>query len=747
MILVGYREHLADFKPDTLQSARALADQATLAIHNARLFENTDFALTRRVDELAALEMISQRMTRRLDLRTVIEQVVKAAAVATGAEVSELLMLTESQKTLEPVERIGLGRDQEVDLWPAEEGIVGRALRTGQPIIVQDVTQDPDYVSTLSSIRSEMAVPIALEHRQLGVINLESTHPNAFDGEQARFIGNLAEHAAIAIQNARLFETVQKRADEFQTLRSIAVELLSSIDFKHTLRVIARQAMTRVGAQDVHIYLYDQVTEELTFGTSLWRSGEVDVEFATPRPDGITATVARNGERLIVTQPAEHPLFEDMVGEPGWDTIQTMVSVPLKRGNEVLGVFNIAFDDRNKLTEDELHFLDLLASQAAVAIANARLTEQTRTGRDRLQAILDSIHDGILMFDMHGRLVLANPRVEYLLGIRISDYLDDHFVSIIRSLSKEHGADAFLLSNVTGIVKEISDIPTSITRREYTLNTPSFRVIDEMSIPVTSQAGQIIGRLFIMRDVTSEHEMEAYRQEMSNMIVHDLRSPLAGVITGLNLALEESAFVPTSEHQEMIDASLRVALQSSNTLLRLVEGMLDVNKLEMGEVPLRLEELRLRSMAERAVEMLQGTADEASIDLSIESPPDLAPIRADADKLERVFVNLLDNALRYTPEGGRVRVEIEQVDKHQQISIIDTGDGIPPELRERVFERFYQGDISRRKRGAKGTGLGLTFCRLVVEAHGGRIWAGEGPEGGAAIRFTLPLDINESDNN
>lgn len=744
VILVGYRKPTANFRPDTLQLARALADQATLAIHNARLFENTDVALTRRVDELAALEVISQRMTRRLELQTVIEQVVKAAAVATGAEVSELLLLDDGQKMLIPAARVGHAREREIKQWPAEDGVVGRALRTGKPAIVGDVTRDTDYVSTLPSIRAELAVPIVLEYRQLGVINLESTRLNAFDADQARFISNLAEHAAIAIQNAQLFETIQKRADEFQTLRSIAVDLLSSLDFKHTLRVIARQALSRIGAKDIHIYLYDQATEELTFGTSLWQDGKVDVEFSVPRPDGVTATVARNGERLIITNPDEHPLFEKMMVKPGWSTVQTMVSVPLKRGNEVLGVFNIAFDDRSQLTENGLHFLDLLASQAAVAIANARLAEQTRTGRDRLQAILDSIHDGILMFDIHGKLVLANPRVEYLLGVRIDDYLNQHYTYIIRKLSKEHDAEAFSLDNAVSIAREIGSAPTTITRRDYTLNAPSFRVINEMSIPVTSLADQLIGRLFILRDVTSEHEMEAYRQEMSNMIVHDLRSPLAGVITGLNLALDESEHIHPNESQEMITTSLRVALQSSNTLLRLVEGMLDVNKLEMGEVPLRFSETSLCKMAERAIDMLKGTAAEADIELRIVAAPNLAPIRVDADKLERVFVNLLDNALRYTPEGGQVRIEIEQSEEHQQTSIIDTGEGIPPELRERVFERFYQGDVSRRKRGVKGTGLGLTFCRLVIEAHGGRIWVGEGPEGGAAVRFTLPLAAAES---
>ncbi len=739
MIVVGCRSRATSPSADTLRLARALADHAAVAIQNARLFRLTDVALTRRVDELAALEAISQRMTRRLDLNTVIEQVVSAAALATGAQISELLLLDESGETLEIAVRQGPEHTERPEPWPAHQGVTGRALMTGQTVLVPDVSVDPDYIATSEQVRSELAVPIVLDNRRLGVLNLESYELNAFDQEQARFISNLAEHAAVAIQNAQLFQAVQQRAEEFQTLRSLAVDMLSSTNLRHTLRVIARAALERAHAQDVHIYLYDQESRKLRFGTSLWADGRLDIEFAPPRVDGITATVARTGEPLVITKPEEHPLLMDVIKEPGWGHVGAMVSMPLKRGDEVLGVFNIAFDDRAHVTQDILHFLDLLASQAAVAIANARLAEETRTGRDRLQAILNSIHDGILMFDMDGRLVLANPRMEQLVGVKVGDYLGEHFTTIVRRLRRVFGEDsAFDPKDAIQMARRFEEDPTSVSRRTYKFNTPTLRVIDETTLPIVSHDAEVIGRLFILRDVTHEYEMETYRQEMSNMLVHDLRSPLAGVITGLHMALDEASYLEPSIHRDTIEASVQVALTSANTLLRLVEQILDVNKLEAGEMSLMMDAVSLKGLAEQACSVLAGTAAEAEIDIQINAPDDLPPVFADEDKIKRVFLNLLDNALRYTPSGGQVRIHIREENGEQVVSIVDTGKGIPPELHERVFERFFQGDTRERQRGAKGSGLGLTFCKLAVEAHGGRIWVTNGPEGGAAFYFTLP---------
>jgi two-component system clock-associated histidine kinase SasA len=187
---------------------------------------------------------------------------------------------------------------------------------------------------------------------------------------------------------------------------------------------------------------------------------------------------------------------------------------------------------------------------------------------------------------------------------------------------------------------------------------------------------------------------------------------------------------------------LNVSLTSANSLLSLVESILDVNKLAMGELPLVVEPLDLGRVARSAVQTLSQNAHDADITLTLDAPLELPTIKADREKIERVLINLLDNALRYTPQGGAIRLTLTAKPQFIQVAVSDTGPGIPPDQRERIFERFVQVNTSQRKRGSKGSGMGLTFCKLAVEAHGGQIWVEESPEGGAAFHFTLPTEMS-----
>ncbi|MBN1120530.1 MAG: GAF domain-containing protein, partial [Anaerolineae bacterium] len=448
--------------------------------------------------------------------------------------------------------------------------------------------------------------------------------------------------------------------------------------------------------------------------------------------------VARSGEHLVITD-TDHPLLKDVADKPDWQPVKAMLCFPLKSAGEVIGVFNMALSESQDITEETLHYLDLLASQAAAAVAKARLTEEIRASRDRLQAILNSINDGILMFDMQGYLLMANRRVEDLLGQQLTHYVNQHFLHILRDLSSRMpGEDFFSPKNGVSIARAVRDNPGQTSTREYTIETAQPpRVISEIALPVFGYDDEVLGRLYIMRDVSHEREVELYRQEVSNMIVHDLRSPLSGIITGLYIAMAETAELKGRDGISTLESTLEVSLNSAEAMLQLVEQILDVNKLEANEVPLILEPVHLPAMAQQAYEKLKSTAITSEIEVTISAPDQLHPIPADADKIERVIINLLDNALRFTPQGGQVRIEIAADGGTQQVSIIDTGDGVPLEIRERIFERFFQGAPHLRKRGPRGSGLGLTFCQLVVHAHNGRIWVDDGPEGGAAFHFTL----------
>ena len=228
-------------------------------------------------------------------------------------------------------------------------------------------------------------------------------------------------------------------------------------------------------------------------------------------------------------------------------------------------------------------------------------------------------------------------------------------------------------------------------------------------------------------------ELQRLRQETSDLIIHDLRNPLGSISLALNMLEMMLPEDVLSANRAVLD----VAHASSDRLMRLVEALLDVSRMEAGEAqfhfaPLDLPDLvtavtgRMLIPAERQVTILKQFA------------PGLPLVMADRDKLERVLQNLLDNALKYTPDGGTVTAAVDLQGPEAVVSITDTGPGIPEDQRQRIFERFAQ--VAGDKRARRGFGLGLSYCRLAVEAHRGRIWAEPGPRGiGSRFAFTLPL--------
>ncbi|MCZ7543584.1 MAG: HAMP domain-containing histidine kinase [Anaerolineae bacterium] len=240
----------------------------------------------------------------------------------------------------------------------------------------------------------------------------------------------------------------------------------------------------------------------------------------------------------------------------------------------------------------------------------------------------------------------------------------------------------------------------------------------------------------MLRDVTEGVARDAMRSEILDMIVHDLRSPLNSILGSLYLmqAMLEDG---TSAHE--LQAVLQEAKGAAATMMQLIESMLDVKKLKHGRMALNLSAVSLHDVAAKACEIMEVLAREANLTLETAIDWDIPLVLADATALQRVLVNLLDNAIRYTPEGGRIRLAACLKGEQVEVSVTDAGPGIPPEMRARVFEKYVQAHWpSLRGRGTAG--LGLAFCRLVVQEQGGDIWAMEGPEGGAAIVFTVPVD-------
>jgi signal transduction histidine kinase len=254
---------------------------------------------------------------------------------------------------------------------------------------------------------------------------------------------------------------------------------------------------------------------------------------------------------------------------------------------------------------------------------------------------------------------------------------------------------------------------------------------------LTDGKGCVGGRLMVLRTVSEEIALKGFFEEVTDVLIHDLRSPLTGVSSSLHLAKE---LLETQDYED-IDQVIDIALDGSTRQLNMIEALIDIRRLERRETLLNFVACDLRGLAEKAVSTLRVAAAEAEVQVNNLIPADFPPVYADENLTYRIFFHLLDNALRHTPNGGTVRIEAAQFqDKPSKARIVvtDGGKGVPPELRQIIFDKFIQVTKSA-VRGRRGRGLGLTLCRLAVETQNGKIWVENGPEGGALFIFTLPI--------
>lgn len=239
---------------------------------------------------------------------------------------------------------------------------------------------------------------------------------------------------------------------------------------------------------------------------------------------------------------------------------------------------------------------------------------------------------------------------------------------------------------------------------------------------------------WIGHDVTEQIELEGMRDDLMHMIIHDLRNPLGNVISSLQMM--RTALMENDNTLPMKDV-LQVAMRSSEKLRRLIDSLLRLRQLEEGKADLDKSLVPPTLLTREALELVRPIIQKKEQEFILDVPADLPPVRVDRDMASRVLTNILDNAAKFTPTGGKIQLTVARHDGELLFTVSDTGPGIPAESRERVFERFTRLDGAK---GTKGTGLGLPFCKLAVEAHGGKIWVESTPGQGSQFKFSLPLE-------
>jgi signal transduction histidine kinase len=332
---------------------------------------------------------------------------------------------------------------------------------------------------------------------------------------------------------------------------------------------------------------------------------------------------------------------------------------------------------------------------ANLATAYEALAAQAR----QREAILHGLADAVMATDTSGEVVLANEAASALLEAAPQSLHE----TIQRALEdgESQAAEIAVLS----------------------------QIFELLTTPLWDEGGDISGAVAVGHDVTAYRQLDRLRTNFVSDVSHELRTPLTA-IKGFVETLQDGA----ADDPEVRDRFLNTIAVETERLTRLTNDLLLLTRADAGRLDLHLAPVDLADCVRRAVVQLEGRASEKQSAIVTDLPDDPVSVQADADRVHQVLVNLLDNAIKFTPPGGRVTVSVSE----HTVTVADTGPGIPADEIPHIFERFYRGDRSRARQGADGSGLGLAIVKAIVEAHGGQIWIESEPGQGAAFTFTLP---------
>ena len=394
-------------------------------------------------------------------------------------------------------------------------------------------------------------------------------------------------------------------------------------------------------------------------------------------------------------------------------------AVALFHENRYYGVLWAAFPRPHQFTDEEMRFLSTLAGQAALAAANARLFRTAEVGRQRLGAILASTPDPVIVTDQENRLILANPAAKRALGT-LGDSTEGQPTD--RVIGQQELRD---------LLQELES-----GKKSTEVVMPDGKVYFATASSVIAD-GRPVGRVCVMQDVTHFKELDALKSDFVSTVSHDLRSPLT-LMRGYATMLDMVGSL--NDQQRGYVAKMVGGVES---MTRMVNNLLDLGRIEAG-VGLQVEKTIVMNVVHAVMETLQLQADQKNIHLEYIEAPDLPEsIDADPALLQQAIYNLVENAIKYTPENGSVTLRVNPRREGLQFEVQDTGIGIAPVDQPRLFEKFFRGS-QREARAQRGSGLGLAIVRSIAERHAGKVWVESALGQGSTFFLFMPFVPPES---
>ena len=530
----------------------------------------------------------------------------------------------------------------------------------------------------------------------------------------------------------RMESSIAARLKELSTLLDTSAAVVSSLDSNVLLHLILEQVEKLMGIERCTIVALEE--QEGLFRAKASRGlSKQYAEMLTIDPAGplsVTILAIKSGMPVQISDTERDESFPAVRSRARAEGYRSLLAVPLQTLHAPPSALVVYRPDPHIFTESEINLLTNFANHAAMAIENAalyarsdmRLQEQTR----RLEALIQSLQDGLILEDLQGRVVYANRRI-----------------SEIVSLSREDTAEASVDKLIERIISLTEDPQKTRTDLQAVLlkrgqRSIGIKIQGERSpqylnlkiFDVTDSQGMLLGRGHILQDITRATELDRMKSSLISTVSHELRTPLAaikGYVT--TLLAEDVEWDPESERE-----FLQVISSETDRLSKLVDDLLDMSRIEAGNLLVSKVQCNLEDLVLQAVEKSHPSPKDR---LHLNLPTDLPPIYADPQRFEVVLRNILDNAVKYAGEDSPIYVSGSVISDRMIVRIQDEGPGIPMEHSQRVFDRFYRiGNTLTLP--AAGAGLGLAIARGFIRAHGGEIWL-EPSSKGTCVALSIPL--------
>ncbi|MCB8968829.1 MAG: GAF domain-containing protein [Ardenticatenaceae bacterium] len=650
--------------------------------------------LQEKLDQADALTQIAKAITSQLDPDEVLNQVVETAHFLTSAGETAIWLVDEQtgELFLEAEKGIEDEKVRRMRIPIREDNPAGKVIHTGKPLrAVRQPGEDQIKVKTGYLVESLLYVPVNLGGVTLGVIAAGHREGGkSFSRRDERLLTAIADFTAIAIQNARVYQAtdqaLERRVKELAALNEVAHAVSSSLDLAQVYNVLVTQLNRHWPVEAVHLYLFN----ERQGGLIPLRLGKFPPQ-AKIIKHGLVSQAAKTKTVIMSHDVADHPAYIPEVDDYDGQTPETIACIPLTIQNKVVGVLSLINKANGHFEEEDMALLRAFANPVATAIENARLFAESKRQQAAIQATAQTITEPLLILDEHGQPLVANKSARKL--------LEDSMSQLFEGISRSVGRTA----------------ETTIGEQTYL---------------TTAQHLPEVGTIVVMQDITYVKRLEKDRAEFMRALSHDLKSPLTS-IKGF-AQLMDKVMTLNEKGQRFV----RQIVEATDRMLDMINQMLQLTRDEVIE-PER-SPCQLDKIVAKVFRDLEGAAlhKETAIRYKIFGTPYV--ILADETRLYHMILNLVDNAIKYSPPCSTVSAFIEFKEEVTVVRVQDEGPGIPEKELPRVFDKYYRGEHGKKQ---SGTGVGLSVVWAIADAHGGQATVRNLPQKGAEFTINLPVSL------